>query len=282
MTFIATEPASVIVAGIDRSTLPGPSVTTNIWPMPTMTKKVAKVSAAVSSSPPPWPPVKAMVASQTAIAATKDQSQGLSASAREALSSARLRPVDEGAERQHDDQDRALRADLPVGRDAQEGQERARRASASCAPITAPTGETRPPTKLAAAEDDAGDREQRVALGDVGLRRGGEPDQRQARRACRRSRRAPNIVTLALSSDQPARSIAFGIAARAAQDRAVGGAHQQRNGATTAMTTAAMIGKGTSGGLQLHQPGAASPAPCRRASAGRGSQARARRRTCRA
>ena len=53
ITFMATEPASVIVAGIERSTLPGPSVMTNIWPMPTMTKKVAKVSAAVINPPPP-------------------------------------------------------------------------------------------------------------------------------------------------------------------------------------------------------------------------------------
>ena len=85
MIFIATEPASVIVAGIDRSTLPGPSVMTNIWPMPTMTKKVAKVSAAVISSPPPWPRVKAMVASQTRKAATKDQSHGFSRRRRSAV-----------------------------------------------------------------------------------------------------------------------------------------------------------------------------------------------------
>lgn len=77
MIFIATEPASVIVAGIERSTLPGPSVKTNIWPMPTMTKKVAKVSAAVINSPPPLPPVKAMVASHTAKAAMNNQIQGL-------------------------------------------------------------------------------------------------------------------------------------------------------------------------------------------------------------
>ena len=45
MTLVATAPASVIVAGIDRSTLPGPSVTTNIWPRATITEKVAKVKA---------------------------------------------------------------------------------------------------------------------------------------------------------------------------------------------------------------------------------------------
>jgi hypothetical protein len=42
----ATVPASVIVAGIDRSMLPGPSVMTNICPSPTITEKAAKVSAA--------------------------------------------------------------------------------------------------------------------------------------------------------------------------------------------------------------------------------------------
>ena len=86
--FMATEPASVMVAGIDRSTLPGPSVMTNIWPMPTITKKVAKVKAAVRSCSPPWPPVKAMVASQVAKAATKDQSHGFSAIRRSAVISA--------------------------------------------------------------------------------------------------------------------------------------------------------------------------------------------------
>ena len=53
-----------------------------------------------------------------------------------------------------------------------------------------------------------------------------------------------NIATLVLSSDQPARSMARGIAAGAAQDRAIGGAHQARHGRSTAMTSAAMIGNG--------------------------------------
>lgn len=70
MTFMATAPASVMVAGIDRSTLPGPSVMTYIWPIATTTEKVAKESAAVSTSPPPRPSVKMMVASQIAKAPT--------------------------------------------------------------------------------------------------------------------------------------------------------------------------------------------------------------------
>jgi hypothetical protein len=49
ISLVDTAPASVMVAGTDRSTLPGPSVMTNIWPMPTMTKNTAKVSAAVST-----------------------------------------------------------------------------------------------------------------------------------------------------------------------------------------------------------------------------------------
>ena len=42
-------------------------------------------------------------------------------------------------------------------------------------------GRDPPADELAAAEDHAGDREQRVAQRDVGVGRGGEPDQRQAR-----------------------------------------------------------------------------------------------------
>src|SRR5690606_2977971 len=121
MTFIATEPASVMVAGIDRSTLPGPSVNTNIWPMPTITKKVAKVSAAVISSPPPRPPVNAIVAAQTAKAATNDQIQGLRRISRII---AAAQAVDHGTRGEDDDQDRPLRADLPVRRDLEERQER--------------------------------------------------------------------------------------------------------------------------------------------------------------
>ena len=47
---IATEPASVTVAGMERSTLPGPSVMTNIWPMPTMTENAAKVIESARSN----------------------------------------------------------------------------------------------------------------------------------------------------------------------------------------------------------------------------------------
>ena len=47
MTFIATALASPILAGSERSTLPGPNVMTNICPAPTITEKTASDSAAV-------------------------------------------------------------------------------------------------------------------------------------------------------------------------------------------------------------------------------------------
>jgi hypothetical protein len=65
-----TVPASVMVAGIERSMLPGPRVITNIWPRPTITEKAAKVSAAWVSPPALAPPVNMMVTNQTAAAAT--------------------------------------------------------------------------------------------------------------------------------------------------------------------------------------------------------------------
>ena len=81
MVFIATALASPILAGSDRSTLPGPSVMTNICPTPTITVNTASDSAAVSMPPAPWPPVKATAASQTTAAPRNDQIQGRAASA---------------------------------------------------------------------------------------------------------------------------------------------------------------------------------------------------------
>ena len=80
MIFMDTAPASVIVAGIERSTLPGPRVMTYICPIATRTEKVANDSAAVSTSPAPWPCVKAMVASQIAIAPAKAPIHGFDSS----------------------------------------------------------------------------------------------------------------------------------------------------------------------------------------------------------
>ena len=53
ITFIATALANPIFAGNERSTLPGPSVMTNICPTPAMTVKTESESAAVSMPPPP-------------------------------------------------------------------------------------------------------------------------------------------------------------------------------------------------------------------------------------
>ncbi len=53
IVFIATALASPILAGSDKSTLPGPSVMTNICPTPTMTVNTDNDSAAVSIPPAP-------------------------------------------------------------------------------------------------------------------------------------------------------------------------------------------------------------------------------------
>ncbi len=53
IVFIATALASPILAGSERSTLPGPSVMTNIWPTPTITMKTASERAAVTIPPAP-------------------------------------------------------------------------------------------------------------------------------------------------------------------------------------------------------------------------------------
>ena len=76
ISFSATVPASVIVAGTERSMFPGPSVMTNIWPIPTMIEKAAKVSAAWLSPRVLAPPVTMIVANQTTKAAIQDQIQG--------------------------------------------------------------------------------------------------------------------------------------------------------------------------------------------------------------
>ena len=53
MIFMATALASPILAGNERSTLPGPSVMTNIWPTPTITMNTASDNAAVIMPPAP-------------------------------------------------------------------------------------------------------------------------------------------------------------------------------------------------------------------------------------
>ncbi len=85
ISFSATVPASVMVAGTDRSILPGPSVITNIWPMPTMMEKAAKVKAACERPSVLAPPVTIMVANQTIEAAIHDQIQGFFARRRKEI-----------------------------------------------------------------------------------------------------------------------------------------------------------------------------------------------------
>ena len=62
ITFMATALASPILAGSERSTLPGPSVITNIWAVPAMTMKTASASAAWIMPTAPKPPVNAIAA----------------------------------------------------------------------------------------------------------------------------------------------------------------------------------------------------------------------------
>lgn len=71
ISFSDSVPASVIVAGIDRSTLPGPRVMTSICPSPTSTEKDAKVSAAPNRSQlPPTPFDSIAVGRKVSAAAT--------------------------------------------------------------------------------------------------------------------------------------------------------------------------------------------------------------------
>ncbi len=101
-----------------------------------------------------------------------------------------LLPVgDERPERQHDDEDCALRADLPVGRDLEEDEEgtgqRQRQGAHHGAQRRDPAAD-----EFATAKDDAGDRVERVAVGHMGIARGRQAEQRETGEARRRSRPA--------------------------------------------------------------------------------------------
>ena len=89
--------------------------------------------------------------------------------------------ADQHAGGEHDDEDRAVGGDLPVGRNMHEGeQRRGRHRQRQRADHRA---DRRHPAadEFAAAENDAGDRQQRVAVADIGVGRGGDADQRHAR-----------------------------------------------------------------------------------------------------
>ena len=75
ITLSETVAASVMLAGTDRSILPGPSVITSICPRPTRTEKAPKVRAACASPTVLAPPVNRMVTRNTLAAAMKDQIQ---------------------------------------------------------------------------------------------------------------------------------------------------------------------------------------------------------------
>ena len=92
-------------------------------------------------------------------------------------------------ESQHDDQNGALRADLPVGRNAHEDEERAGERQSERAEHGA-EGRHAAADEFAAAQDDAGDGIERVAIGDMGIGRGGEADKREAGQHAEESRPA--------------------------------------------------------------------------------------------
>ena len=181
MTFMATALASPILAGSDRSTLPGPSVMTNICPTPTMTGEdrerqrrrdhaAGAIAAGEGDRREP---------DQQRADEGPDPGLGEQLAQRAAIVRASLRLISD-ARGQHDDEDGAVGGDLPVGRDVHEGEQRRggqrqrQRADHRADRRDAAADE------FAAAEDHAGDREQRVAVADIGVGRGGDADQRHA------------------------------------------------------------------------------------------------------
>jgi hypothetical protein len=141
------------------------------------------------------------------------------------MMSAAPRPVEHGAQRQHDDEDRALRSYLPVRRYVHEGQEgtgqRQRHGPEHGSDRVDPAA-----GELAAAQDHAGDRQQRVAKRHVGVARRRQPHQRQPRQGAQRSRH--QVQRHARPQQRPAGiRQRLRVPAGSAQDRTEGGAHQQ-------------------------------------------------------
>ena len=99
-------------------------------------------------------------------------------------------------------------------------------ASASVrAPMTGADRRDAAADELAAAEDDAGDRQQRVAVADIGVGRGGDADQRHAGKHAEHPGEREHDH-LGLEQRPAGAADGDGVAAGAAQDRAVGCAHQ--------------------------------------------------------
>ena len=103
ITVMDTALASPILAGSDRSTFPGPSVMTIIWPSPTTTVNTARASAVVIMPPAPGPAGEPDGQQKDKAAPRNDQIHGLDRSAARLFMCGRLAP-DLGARRQHDDQ----------------------------------------------------------------------------------------------------------------------------------------------------------------------------------
>ena len=111
-----------------------------------------------------------MAASQTTTLQANDHIQGLAGSARRSFIAQSSLLADEYPRSQHDDEDHAIGADLPVRRDMHEGQKwRCRQRERQRADDCANWGHT-PANEFTPAEDHAGDREQGVAIADIGVR----------------------------------------------------------------------------------------------------------------
>ena len=149
--------ASVIVAGIDRSTLPGPSVITNICPSPTMSGKGAEGQRGIGEPAVAAPPVSPTISAKAAGGGDDRTRARAFAEASSACSSCPAsRRLNSSRSRQHQDQDRPLRPDLPVGRQPEEVQER-RRQRQRQRPDHRADGLDPPAGELAAAQDHARD-----------------------------------------------------------------------------------------------------------------------------
>ncbi len=136
-----------------------------------------------------------------------------------------LLPAEQGAGRQHDDQDGAIGTDLPVGRNPHEGQER--RGSQRQGQSAQHGTYRRHPSadKLAPAKDDSGDGKEGIAIADIGVGRSGGADQCEAGSDAEHTGEGEER-DLGLEQRPAGAAYRQRIAAGTAQDRAIGSAHQ--------------------------------------------------------
>nr|GFA78297.1 hypothetical protein [Tanacetum cinerariifolium] len=195
MSFMPSAPLRAMLAGIDRSMLPGPVLMTNIWPMPTIAKNVENASAPDSNAPAPCPPVNTST-------------------------------IDRRTQRQHENQNRALGADLPVRRDADERQQRAGQYQRQRAQHGA-DGRHAPADEFTATQNHSGDRQQRVAQRHIGVCRRRQSHQKQPRQHTEAARHGVHRHFDA--QQRPARlGNRQRVAPGPAQDHAHGRAHQEK------------------------------------------------------